>query len=116
MWEVGSVSDSEDDEPGKSHRRPANGTAGAGGEEGEGDENKRKGIGGGNVRGERRGLLVDDEEGEEAESPMESARRVHDMSIVDAERHAFADAPASPSVVGGAREEDGFGDFETVRK
>jgi hypothetical protein len=43
LWEVGSVSD--------------DGTEG-----GEGGEEKRKGIGGGDVRGERRGLLVDDED------------------------------------------------------
>ncbi|RSH94093.1 hypothetical protein EHS25_006747 [Saitozyma podzolica] len=43
LWEVGSVSD--------------DGTVG-----GEGGEEKRKGIGGGDVRGERRGLLVEDED------------------------------------------------------
>lgn len=43
LWEVGSVSD--------------DGTEG-----GEGGEEKRKGIGGGDVRGERRGLLVEDED------------------------------------------------------
>lgn len=75
LWEVGSVSDASDSE-GK----------------------ERKGVGGGDSRGERRGLLVDEEEeGEEGDRAGISKRPPAE------EANPFAD-------------EEGFGDYEGVAK
>ncbi len=75
LWEVGSVSDASDTE-----------------------EKERKGVGGGNSRGERRGLLVDEEEDGEAVDRAGSSK-------VPAEEggNPFAD-------------EEGFGDYEGVAR
>lgn len=84
LWEVGSVSDDEDEEQGK--------------------EGTRKGIGGGDMRGERRGLLVDEEEAEaEGDGGSRSTATRREGEALrppsEAERNPFAD-------------EDGFGEYE----
>lgn len=87
MWEVGSVSDDDEDDQ----------ELGGKGKEGEG----RRGIGGGDVRGERRGLLFDEEdEGGRGGSESPTATKV-DVPR-EAERNPFAD------------DEEGFGAFEAV--
>jgi hypothetical protein len=85
MWEVGSISDSGDDDDGT----------------GEGGEDRRKGIGGGDVRGERRGLLFDEEE-EETGGPITPIARTTAAGLAEAERNPFAD------------DQEGFGDLEAV--
>jgi hypothetical protein len=87
MWEVGSVSDDDDDdvEGGKDEE-------GAGG---------RRGIGGGDVRGERRGWLFDEED-ERGRGGSESPTATKVEVPREAERNPFAD------------DGEGFGEFEAV--
>lgn len=90
MWEVGSISDSDDDDDDD-------------GEEGKDGGDKRKGIGGGNVRGERRGLLLDEDEERDGEGVSPTVAMI-DVPR-EAERNPFADSSDM---------EDGYGEFEAV--
>lgn len=103
MWEVGSVSDDDDDDDV------------AKGEEGEGE---RRGIGGGNVRGERRGLLIDEPEDGDAEVDTPLGRGEKDSGARgDLPQKGNPDSGSSVEIPSEAErnpfaEDDGFGEFE----
>lgn len=87
MWEVGSVSDDEDEV----------------GASGNGEDGQKKGFGEGSGRrnGERRGLLDDDDaDADKAEEDNDDHRR----------------SAASPHDNADGDQEDTFGDYETVRR
>lgn len=96
LWEVGSASDASDDEDAGG----VDGSAGA-----DGDKRKGVGGGGGNVRGERRGLLAGDMDEEDAPSSADRVGPASEPMPREVVRNPFADEG-----------DEAFGDYEGIAR
>ena len=107
MWEVGSVSSNEDEPSDKKSPGPTGGGgAGSGGKGKEGEQ--RVGLGIKGARGERRGLLFEDEDDEQG------PEEVTEVDIERERRSRDIRREKDSELAREQEQEDGFGEFESI--